>query len=228
MMTKLEQNITEGRVTEKIAANCTGLQKCTQNSIWVLNENVQVNLHGAFITPDSSPYVWVPSFIDEELVSLAQVTNKKKKYIRDLVSSAEECYLDNTPSVLLTFGAEMLCLHYEALNLKAQIQVPATLLVGDINLGKSRASAASSSLLGVHKSNFITSITDTKSRKMAMKTTLGYVIDDPSDADEIAEKILYHFDMGKSSNDRGTYSPRCTFITSLDEVLYKLTSMPPR
>lgn len=115
------------------------------------------------------------------------------------------------------------------LNLKAQIQVPVTLPTGYINLGKSRASAASLSLVGIHKSNFLTSITDTKSRKMAMKTTLGYVIDDPSDADEIAEKILYHFDMGKSSNDRGTYTPRCTFITSLnDEVLYKLTSKPPR
>ena len=72
MMMKLEQNIREGRVTEKIAANCTGLQKSTQSSIWVLNENVQVDSHGAFITPDSSPYVWVPSFIDEEMVSVAQ------------------------------------------------------------------------------------------------------------------------------------------------------------
>ena len=91
MMTKLEQNIREGRVTEKIAANRTGLQKSNQNSIWVLNENVQVNSRGAFVTPDSSPYVWVPSFIaSEEMVSVAQVTNKKKEvdYIQDLVSSA--------------------------------------------------------------------------------------------------------------------------------------------
>ena len=69
--------------------------------------------------------------------------------------------------------------------------------------------------------SFLHRVSDSKSQKL--KTTLGYVIDDPNDPAEIS----YHFDMGKSTTEHGTYIPRCTFISSInDEVLFKLSSMP--
>ena len=229
MMTKLEQNIREGRITEKMAANCTGLQKLDEKSIWVLNESVQVDSSGEFVAGDASPYVWISNFIDEDMAAQARITAKKKKYIKDLILSLGQCYQENTPAALLTLGGQLLCLHYEGVNLEAKLKVPAIVLVGNVNVGKSLMTSAALSTVGIHKCNILSSISDSKSCQMTMKTTLGFVIDDPTDPSEIAEKILYHYDMGKSSNDRGTYTPRCTFITSINkEVLQKLSSMPSK
>ena len=226
-MSKLEVNIREGKVTEKKAATCTGRQSSKRDSIWVMNENVHIDSSGTLIDPACSPYVWISNLLDDDMMPSVEVTKKKRKYVQDLVLSLEECYQDNTPAAILTLGAGVLCSHYELLNLEAKLEVPATLLVGKVNLGKSRATSAALSLLGAHKCNFLSSISDSKSRKL--KTTLGYVIDDPNDPAEIAQKISYHFDMGKSTTEHGTYIPRCTFISSInDEVLFKLSSMPSR
>ena len=86
-----------------------------------------------------------------------EVTRKKRKYMQDLVLSLEECYQENTLAAILTLGKGVLCLHYKLLNLEAKLEVPATLLVGKVNLGKSRATSAALLLLGAYKCNFLSS-----------------------------------------------------------------------
>lgn len=85
------------------------------------------------------------------------------------------------------------------------------------------------SLLGVQNANFINTLSDHKATRVTSQTTLGIVIDDPTKAEEISRKILHHFDKGKSSTCAATYTPRCTFMTTLNQqCLDEVVAMPPR
>ena len=96
-------------------------------------------------------------------------------------------------------------------------------------MGKSKVTTAALSLLGVERANFISTISDRKATRLSSQTTLGIVIDDPTKADQIMHKILHHFDQGKSATCAATYTPRCTFLTSVNQqCLDELTSLPPR
>ena len=96
-------------------------------------------------------------------------------------------------------------------------------------MGKSKVTTAALSLLGVERANFISTISDRKATRLSSQTTLGIVIDDPTKANQIMHKILHHFDQGKSATCAATYTPHCTFLTSVNQqCLDELASLPPR
>ena len=192
LMKKLESYCKEnGDLPKKFTVIRTGLQpvgKGSECGVWVFNQDIHINEHGRLINPVDSPYYW-----SEQLNYLAAknpATTKKKSSLKKLVHSLKECYIDNTPAVLLTLGAQVLCLHYQELHSKGNFSVPAAVLIGKVNAGKSTACRAALSMLGIHQSNFITSITDSKAKALTNSTTLGVVFDDPKDALDIADKIL--------------------------------------
>lgn len=233
LMKKLESYCKDnGDLPKKFTIVRTGLQPIVSKGyedscVWVFNQDVHINEHGRSINPVDSPYYWSKQF--NYLAAQNLATAKKKSSLKRLVHLLKECYIENTPAVLLTLGAQVLCLHYEELNRKGNFSVPATVLIGKVNAGKSTACRATLSMLGIHESNFISSITDSKAKALTSSTTLGVVFDDPKDASDIADKILHHFDMGKACSQNATYEPHCTFITSLnDDCLSKLTKMHPK
>ena len=129
---------------------------------------------------------------------------------------------------MMMLGAQLLSVHYEAIN-NTGYNVPASILCGDVSHGKSLATKAALSMLGTQHNHFLTSISDTKSTQVTSTTTLGIVIDDPTNVKEIAEKIMHHFERGISTSCANTYTPRCTFLTSVNmECLKKLAALPPR
>ena len=170
------------------------------------------------------PNIWLGRFsgnretsgvqIPPEQASLA-CPKSKKKTGRALIRALQTCYAHNFPASLLVLGAEILCLHYELL-IKLTNQVPITVVFGDVGQGKSRATRAALSLLGVHQSNYFHELTDSRTLKMTSSTTLGVVIDDPSDAHSVAEKIVQHFEKSSHGSAHITYTPRTTFITSMN------------
>ena len=52
-----------------MAANSTALQKSVDEFIWILNEKVQIDSSGQFVSGDTSPYTW----IRREVSSLADL-----------------------------------------------------------------------------------------------------------------------------------------------------------
>ncbi len=225
-MWELETNARDAPLPLKQTASCTGLQQGAEVRMWLLNGKLHVNTAGEVISPQDSPFIWLNAFVGESLVSDAVATGPKTKPIRRLIKTLEQCYQYNTTATLLTLGSQLLCLHYEALNKTAKLSVPASVLFGDINHGKSKATQAALSLLGIQETNFISQIPDSKARQITAQTTLGVVINVPGD---IATKIMHHYDMGKATSQDGTYTPRYTFISSInDECLQKLASLPLR
>ena len=85
-----------------------------------------------------------------------------------------------------------------------------------MGFGKTQATKAAVSLLGVQEANFVKNITDAKSFQRTSTTTLGIMIDDPTHLDEIAEKIISHFERGTHETVAAQYTPRTTFITSIN------------
>ena len=146
--------------------------------------------------------------------SLARPRSRKKTG-RALIRALHSCYTHNFPASLLVLGAEVLCLHYELL-IQLTNQVPVTIVFGDVGQGKSRATRAALSLLGVHHSNYFHELTDSRILKITSNTTLGVVIDDPTDAHSVAEKIVQHFEKSSHGSARMTFTPRTTFITSMN------------
>ena len=207
----------------KKAVIATGLQT-GEHRIWVLNARVQYDSDGDLLDVDSSPYIWLGRFsgnretagvqIPSEQASLARPKSKKKTG-RALIRALQTCYTHNFPASLLVLGAEVLCLHYELL-IQLTNQVPITVVFGDVGQGKSRATRAALSLLGVHQSNYFHELTNSRSLKITSSTTLGVVIDDPSDAHSVAEKIVQHFEKSSHGSAHITYTPRTTFITSMN------------
>ena len=125
-------------------------------------------------------------------------------------------------------GAQMMCMNYEKI-LKIAKQVPATIAYGEVGLGKSQAAYAAQSLLGLSKKFRVTKITDKQTARLASRSSLGFVIDDPSSPSEFAEKVLLHFEQGSSDSCSADYEPRCTFMVTLNmECLEAFTRMPKR
>lgn len=230
LMQKLESTLRENQLPHKRAVECIGLQSIAETpKTWVLNSQVHVDERGNTIDPDCSPYVWLGQFIEDDLASSAKLRKKRRQPLQKLLESLKPCYQANSPAVLLTFGAQVLCLHYEGIHKDAKACVPAAVVFGDVSTGKSKATRASLALLGMEDANLLHSVSDTKAMKVTAKSTTGIVIDDPSDHSQIAEKILHQFEHGKSTTCSATYTPRCTFITSVNkECLERLASLPPR
>ena len=208
----------------KIAVRATGLQPTGAAKIWVLNADVQYDIDGDLLDVDTSPFIWLGRFSGNKEASGVQIPpeqascarpKSRKKAGRTLVRALQECYMENFPATLLVLGAEVLCLHYELI-FELSNQVPVPIVFGDVGLGKSRATRAALSLLGVQQSNYFRELTDTRALRVTCNTTLGVVIDDPSDAHWIAEKAMQHFEKGSHGSAHGTYTPRTSFITSMN------------
>ena len=114
-------------------------------------------------------------------------------------------------------GAELLSVHYQAIYEQGG-KVPAAIAHRNISLGKSMSTEAALPLLGVHEKNNVKSITDTQAVKSVSKTTLGFIIDDPSKPSEKAEKLLYHFERGVRSTHISKGVPQTTFLTSVNRT----------
>ena len=71
-------------------------------------------------------------------------------------------------------------------------KVPATILYGEVQCGKSEATKAALSTTGTVDGNFFTTISDAHAFSYTFQTALGIVIDDHSDIKEISKKVIYH------------------------------------
>lgn len=215
--------------TRKIAVKGTGLQET--HKIWVLNADVQYDDDGDLLDVDSSPYIWLGRFAETlqmpSLQASSALPRKKIKAGQKLIQSLEDCYLHNFPACLLLLGAEVLCLHYETL-METVGQVPVTVVFGHVGQGKSKATRAALSLLGVERCNYFQELTDHRALKLTSTTTLGVVIDDPTDHRMIAEKIMQHFERGMHGSAHATFTPRTTFMTSMNGKCLKQLAREPR
>lgn len=224
LMRKVEEFYTddENPPSSKEVASVMGLQPCDgegdREHIWVLNAEVHINEDGQLIPPHTSPYIWLASYTSQELASLPtfEMASLSKpslssEALLDLVQALQDVHQENLPAALMMLGAQVLCCHYERIITKAG-QVPAVVAFGDVSLGKSKATEAAQSLLGLPRSYRPSKITDTQGIKLASQTTMGYMIDDPSDVNDVAEKILVYFEKGSYVSRAGTYEPKCTFL----------------
>ena len=109
-----------------------------------------------------------------------------------------------------------------------KFQVPSIIAFGNVGFGKTQATKAALSLLGVQEANFVKNITDAKSFQRTSTTTLGIVIDDPTHPDEMAEKSISHFERGTHETVAAQYTPRTTFITSINMECLQMLSKRQR
>ncbi|XP_019853802.1 PREDICTED: uncharacterized protein LOC109583075 [Amphimedon queenslandica] len=223
-MKKLEISYRNGDIKKKKMVAVVGRQNGT-DEIWVMNRQIHLDNKGVQVDPSESPYTWNDE-LDDMAPELTAV-RKNKSSVRALIKAVHKSYGANTPAVLLTIGAEIICFHYDILNDKAY-SVPASILTGAVSIGKSTASRIALACAGAQKS-FITSATDSKIKSVTSKSTLGIALDDPKDAQDIAEKVMHHFDKGKSCSQTRTCIPRCTFMASVNsEFLKKFSELHPK
>jgi len=149
--------------------------------IWVLNKSLQIGQDGEELQLSSSPYVWLGDFAIKckGLLSYSTIAAKASGSLSlksELVKQLKVTYGDNYPAAITTLGAQIMSVHYESL-FEAGYNVPATLLHGEISHGKSLATKAALSMLGIQDTHFLTGISDSKILQMTSATTLGLVID---------------------------------------------------
>ena len=224
----------------KIAAQVTGLQKPTNTAqdarkIWVLNEKVQFDEDG--VQCHDSPYVWLGDicqkrkdlFLPDKHGDCAIADPRKKSFASPIFSAAplsqlldalEANYGTNFPGALLVLGGYILAIHYEAL-INTYNKVPATLVYGEVQCGKSAITRAALSTMGVQQANFFSSMSDVKTFAFSSQTTLGMVLDDPCDLKQVSSKLTHHFQKSVAATMSYEYSPRTTFITSMNEPTLK-------
>ena len=73
-------------------------------------------------------------------------------------------------------------------------------------------------MLGVHEAKKTKLITDTQALKTTNMTTLGLIIEDPSQPTEIAEKLLIYFERGSKITATASERPKTTFLTSMNNT----------
>ena len=145
-----------------------------------------------------------------------RITSAYNHLQASIFQAMETCYERNFCSATLVLGSQLLCLHYETIKTHAN-GVPATIVFGDVQCGKTIATRASLSLLGIQDSHFLKHIPDMELLNITTKTTLGIVIDDPTNATMTREKIMLNFDGGKIESAGRMFKPHTTFITSVNK-----------
>ena len=188
-----------------------GRQKGDQE-MWVFNSKIHIDGNGRQVDPSESPYIWTKSM--DSLASEISCVKKSKIKIRS-ISAIERSYGVNCPAVLLTLGASVLCFDYQFLNEKS-FSVPTTILMGAVSAGKSRASQTALSLTGSQKTSFITSVTQSKMKSITSKTTIEIVLDGPKNPIDVIDKVMHHYDRGKSCSQSSTDVPQTTFLTTVN------------
>ena len=194
----------------------------TDVRVWVLNANVHIDESGRLIRPKASPYIWLGKYYGgkshflpyPQYVSCAQPESKPQVLVT-LVNALEAVYEQNLPSALLVLGAQVVSLHYEMIK-SCSGGVAATIVFGDVQSGKTRATRAGQSLLGISDSHYVKHTSDIELARITSKTTLGIVLDDPTDQRMLQEKLMLHYDGGKIESGGNTIRPRTTFVTSIN------------
>ena len=185
---------------EKLVAKNVGLQEIDEEDhaveelhprrdakLWVLNSSVHVTSSGRLVSPEDSPFVWLGNYKNSSNVctsykyaSAAEPVQPDKDALTAVVRALHPSYLNNFPPALLALGAQLLNLHFQQL-LPVMKGVPIAALYGAAACGKSTTMRTALSLLSTQSSHFIGHCPDVTFFRMTTKTTLGLVLDDPSD-----------------------------------------------
>ena len=72
--------------------------------------------------------------------------------------------------------------------------------------------------MGVQEANYFSAISDTRTFAFSSQTTLGMVLDDPSDIKKVSKKLTYHFQKASAATMSYDYT---TFLTSMNEPTLK-------
>ena len=105
------------------------------------------------------------------------------------MDALQESYCNNFPSALFVLGVHALHVHYGLL-VQLVGGVPAGVLYGDVQTGKSTAMEAALSLLGTQESHYRKRCSDVHFLRITSQTTLGLVLDDLTQAGGLIEKII--------------------------------------
>lgn len=208
--------------------------------VWVLNGDVHLNEDGKPIPPSESPYLWLgdvcsgrPDVLQPEIQTgqhlIADPNSKSivtlpldKSALSTLIATLENYYDHNFPAAICVLGGYVVAVHYESL-ISDYVCVPATIAYGEVQCGKSKATKAALSTVGLTKPNFFNQLSDSKSFEFTSQTTMGMVLDDTEDLKQIAKKLIYHFQRAHASTKAYDYEPRTTFIMSMNlKMLRKL------
>ena len=237
LMYKTDSFVHNGASTKKSAARATGLQKQPKwlnpssqaMKVWVLNGDVHLNEDGKPIQPSESPYLWLgdvcsgrPDVLQPEIQTgqhlIADPNSKSiatlpldKSVLSTLIATLENYYDHNFPAALCVLGGYVAAVHYESL-ISDYGCVPATIAYGEVQCGKSKATKAALSTVGLTKPNFFNQLSDSKSFEFTSQTTMGMVLDDPEDLKQIAKKLVYHFQRAHASTKAYDYEPRTTSL----------------
>lgn len=125
LMRKLEQYKEQNAARPKEAVVVTGLQSYTGHTkVWVLNERTHIDEAGKYIDPSQSPYIWLAKYLPQSErtpfnIPLRYASNalpkKRTSAVKRLIDCLRTSSGYNFPVCLLLLGAEVLCVHYEAL-----------------------------------------------------------------------------------------------------------------
>lgn len=240
------QSAMDEPLSRKCAARTTGLQQpplwldreYQQKKFWVLNGEVQLDEDGNSIPLEDSPYIWLgdicaarPELFQAESATgqhmIADPTRRStvtlpldNQAATTLIDVLDRYYAHNLPASLLVLGGYLLAVHYEAL-IEQHGCVPATIAFGHVQCGKTKATRAALSLLGVTSSNFFSDVSDSVAFEFTCQTTLGMVLDDPEDLRQVAKKLTYHFQKSNAATRMYNYQPRTTFLTSVNNGMLK-------
>ena len=246
-MYKTDSFVHNGTSTKKGEARATGLQKAPKwappsqaTRVWVLNAKVHLNEDGDPVSPNESPYIWLgevcsgrPDILQAEIATgqhLIADPNTKSiatlpldtSALSTLIATLENYYDHNFAAALCVLGGYVMAVNYESL-ISEYGCVPATIAYGEVQCGKSKATKAALSTVGLMKPNFFNQLSDSKSFEFTSLTTMGMVLDDPEDLKQIAKKLVYHFQRAHASTKAYNYEPRTTFVTSMNlKMLRKL------
>ncbi len=136
---------------------------------------------------NASPFIWLGSLrrtkggteniANYKLASVGSPNPDCGRSLCDVISAAEQAYLNNFPFAILVLGSQVLNVHYEKV-LQIAGSVPIALLHGDVQCGKSTIQETALVLMGTSHSHMLKSCTDLQLMKVCSQTTLGVVIDD--------------------------------------------------
>lgn len=89
--------------------------------------------------------------------------------------------------------------------------------VGNPDSGKTKAGNIALATVGGYPHLFFELFTDSHNGLVASKTSMGFQADDPTDPAEIGKAAKRFFSGGTSASCRQETTPKCTFITTVNE-----------
>lgn len=209
----------------KLAVSCIGRQP--NSTVYVLNNNVQIDDEGRLIPKERQTYVWIgdklsnkrgklPDGIANPHYSLDILQPLSVQPLIECIYILKQVCGNNFMPAYMTICGCVMNMHYEAIMNKIG-SCPVVVMVGEPESGKTTIINIARSMIGTARHSKISDFNEAFLAKLLCETTMGIISDDSDKAKTVGKMFIKQFNnLARGTLTHGLQTSRCGMLFALN------------